>query len=268
MPVHDMPPPLVGAALESVRTQDHPGPIEVVLWDDGSRDPAARAAYAAAPGSFAAAAAPAGERTLVTHGTADRRGIALARNAAVGRARAEWLIWLDGDDELPPDAISTLLASVRGSGNPYAVGQCRVDYPDGASQVHRNDRYLAAWRRDRGTEDDPLARVVFNIHGGLVHRDLFAATDGFDSAFTHAELVDWFRRLLRALPHRNAFDVLDAVTYIYRKRPGSHSSDRLQVEAQRIAALQRYADSAGVPPAELQAPVVDVETGCPEYKRV
>ena len=53
MPVHDMPLHLVRKALKSVRRQDHYGPIEVVLWDDGSREPSVRAAYAAIAGSFA-----------------------------------------------------------------------------------------------------------------------------------------------------------------------------------------------------------------------
>lgn len=268
MPVHDMPLSLVRSAIRSVRRQDHPGSIEVVLWDDGSCDPTLRAAYAAIPGSFGSAEAPIGERVIATFRTDECRGIARSRNEAVRRAGAEWLIWLDGDDELPRDAISRLLAAVRASGSPYAVGQCRVLYPGGATQVHRNDRYLAAWRRHRGSEADPLANVVFNTHGGLVRRDLFEATGGFDPWFSHAELVDWFRRLFRALPEPDAFDVLDAVTYVYRKRVGSHSSDRGHVEPQRIAALQRYARAVGVPPAELDAPTVNVETGCPEYKRV
>jgi glycosyltransferase involved in cell wall biosynthesis len=268
MPVHDMPLFLVRKAIRSVRKQDHPGPIEVVLWDDGSRDPVLRLAYAAVAGSFDEADPPAGDRTIVTFRTGECRGIALSRNDAVRRARADWLIWLDGDDELPRNAISKLLAAVRTSGSPYAIGQCRVLYPGGASQVHRNDRYLAAWKRHRGSEADPLAQVVFNIHGGLVRRDLFEATGGFDAWFSHAELVDWFRRLLRALPDPDAFDVLDAVTYICRKRAGSHSSDRARVEPQRVAALQRYARAEGVPAAELDAPMVNVETGCPEYKRV
>jgi glycosyltransferase involved in cell wall biosynthesis len=268
MPVHDMPLRLVRRAIRSVRRQDHPGPVEVVLWDDGSRDPALRAAYAAIAGSFVDAVAPVGERVIATFRTGECRGIARSRNDAVRRARAEWLIWLDGDDELPPDAISRLLGTVRASGNPYIVGQCRVRYPGGASQVHRNDQYLAAWRCHRGSEDDPLARVVFNVHGGLVRRDLFEATGGFDPWFSHAELVDWFRRLFRALPDPDAFDVLDAVTYICRKRAGSHSSDRAKVEPQRVAALQKYARAVGVPAAELDAPMVNVETGCSEYKRV
>jgi glycosyltransferase involved in cell wall biosynthesis len=268
MPVHDMPLRLLRKAIRSVRRQDHPGPIELVLWDDGSRDPVLQAAYAAIAASFGGADAPVGERVIATFRTTECRGIARSRNDAVRRARAEWLIWLDGDDELPPDAISRLLGAVRTSGSPYAIGQCRVLYPGGASQVHRNDRYLAAWRRHRGSEADPLANVVFNMHGGLVRRDLFDATGGFDPLFSHAELVDWFRRLLLALPHPDAFDVLDAVTYVCRKRPGSQSSERAQVEPQRIVALQRYAAAAGVPPADLDAPMVNAETGCPEYKRV
>jgi glycosyltransferase involved in cell wall biosynthesis len=268
MPVHDMPLHLVRRAIKSVQRQDHPGSIEVVLWDDGSRDPVLRAGYVGIAASFAGAVEPVGRRMIVTFRSEARRGIAHSRNDAVRRARADWLIWLDGDDELPQDAISGLLAAVRRSGNPYAVGQCRVVYPGGACQVHRNDRYLAAWRRHRGSEADPLAQVVFNIHGGLVRRDLFDATGGFNPWFSYAELVDWFRRLLLALPHPDAFDVLDAITYVCRKRPGSQSSDRAQVEPQRIVALQRYASAAGVPPAELDAPMVNVETGCPEYKRV
>src|SRR3954454_15789951 len=69
MPVHDMPLRLVRRAIRSVRRQDHPGPVEVVLWDDGSRDPALRAAYAAIAGSFVDAVAPVGERVIATFRT-------------------------------------------------------------------------------------------------------------------------------------------------------------------------------------------------------
>jgi len=268
MPVHDMPLRYVRRAIRSVRKQDHPGWIEVVLWDDGSRDPYRAGAYAGLEAGFEDEAAPVGVRTISSFRSAIRQGIARSRNDAVDEARADWLMWLDGDDELPSDAVSRLLASVRKSGNQYAIGQCRVLYGFGVSQVHRNEQYLAAWRRHRGTENDPLATVVFNTHGGLVHRDLFKRSGGFQPLFTHAELVDWFRRLFQALPHQNAFDVLRAVTYIYRKREGSQSSDRALVRDQRVEALQRYAAAAGVPPAELDAPMVNASTGCREYKRV
>jgi glycosyltransferase involved in cell wall biosynthesis len=267
MPVHDMPLKYVRRAIRSVRKQDHPGAIEVVLWDDGSRDPYRVGAYAAMGTAFDDEAAP-GTRTISTHRGDTQQGIACSRNDAVSRAGADWLMWLDGDDELPTDAVRRLLGSVRRSGNQYAIGQCRVVYGFGVSQVHHNEQYLAAWQQHRGTENDPLTHVVFNTHGGLVHRELFERSGRFRPEFTHAELVDWFRRLFRALPNRQAFDVLRSVTYIYRKREGSHSSNRTLVRSQRVEALQRYASAEGMPPAELDAPVVNIATGCPEYKRV
>ena len=261
MPVHDMPLALVRKAIRSVRRQDHPGPIELVLWDDGSRDPVLQTAYAAIAGSFVDAVAPVGERVIATFRTAECRGIARSRNDAVRRARAEWLIWLDGDDELPPDAIGRLLAAVRTSGSPYAIGQCRVLYEGGASQVHRNSRYLAAWRRHRGSEADPLAQVVFNIHGGLVHRDLFWAIGGFDPWFGRAELVNWSAGFLQALPAPRCVRHPGRRHLRLPERRGSHSSDRARVEPERVAALQRYALAEGVPPADLDAPMINVETG-------
>ena len=259
---------LVRNAIRSVRRQDHGGPIEVVLWDDGSCDPRHWDAYARMVGSFDAAAPPAGPRTIVTYRTDERRGIARSRNAAVRRARAQWLLWLDGDDELPPDAISRLLTRCASPEMRTPSGSAGCSIPGGAVHVHRNADYLTAWRESRGTAGDPFAQVVFNTHGGIVRRDLFDRTGGFDPWFSHAELVDWFRRLFRALPEPGAFDVLDAVTYVHQKREGSHSSDRTRVKRQRVAALQRYARAEGMPSAELDAPIVNVATGCPEYKRV
>lgn len=267
MPVHDMPLKYVRRAIRSVRKQEHAGPIEVVLWDDGSRDPYRVGAYAAMGTAFDDETAP-GVRTISAHRSDNQQGIARSRNAAVLKAGADWLMWLDGDDELPPDAVGRLLGSVGRSRNQYAIGQCRVLYGFGVSQVHRNEQYLAAWRARRGTENDPLTHVVFNTHGGLVHRELFERSGGFRPEFTHAELVDWFRRLFRVLPNPEAFDVLRSVTYIYRKREGSHSSNRELVRSQRVEAMQRYASAEGVPPAELDAPMVNIATGCPEYKRV
>jgi cellulose synthase/poly-beta-1,6-N-acetylglucosamine synthase-like glycosyltransferase len=47
MPVHDMPMTLVRRALRSVHRQNYSGAIETILWDDGSRNPYYRDAYAA-----------------------------------------------------------------------------------------------------------------------------------------------------------------------------------------------------------------------------
>ena len=111
MPVHDMPVTLVRRALRSVHRQTYPGVIETILWDDGSRNPYRRGAYAALESWHDNATVPAGHRVIVAHRTQEQRGIARSRNDAVAHAGAEWLLWLDGDDELPPEAISSLVTS-------------------------------------------------------------------------------------------------------------------------------------------------------------
>ena len=56
------------------------------------------------------------------------RGISAARNDACTLANGDWLIWLDGDDELPHDAVSHLvgLAQERAATR-LALGQFRAD---------------------------------------------------------------------------------------------------------------------------------------------
>jgi glycosyltransferase involved in cell wall biosynthesis len=131
MPVLDMPVTLVRRAIRSVHGQDYPGAIDIVLWDDGTRDPYRRGAYAALGDGCDETDGAAGDRMVVTYRTQEKRGIARSRNDAVERAGAEWLFWLDGDDQLPPQAISVLVAAVHKSGHHYAIGQCRVVYRRG-----------------------------------------------------------------------------------------------------------------------------------------
>ena len=52
MPVHAMPLNHVRRAVRSVRKQDHPGSIELVLWDDGSQDSYRVGAYAGMSTAF------------------------------------------------------------------------------------------------------------------------------------------------------------------------------------------------------------------------
>ncbi|MEK6440318.1 glycosyltransferase [Pseudonocardia sp. T1-2H] len=96
MPVRDMDPVLVCRAVASVHGQTYPGPIELVLWDDGSATYDYRFADQWMDGRESA-----GERTVHPHRWEFSRGIAAARNAGADATSARWLLWLDGDDELP-----------------------------------------------------------------------------------------------------------------------------------------------------------------------
>lgn len=233
VPVKDTPPPLLARAVESVVDQDDDGRVEVVLWDDGSTDRACIDTI-----DRLALRLP---ELVVAYRSRHNRGISAARNAACEAADGEWYVWLDSDDELPRGAIRSLLAATA-AGARFAIGQCEVVYPDGRSEVHRNDEFLSAWRWSSRTEWDPLLRTVFAVHGGIVHRDVFWDVGGFDPEFASAELTDWFLRVLATLEPDDVA-VVASPTYRYHKRAGSHSTKRELLEQYRRAALRRYADA-------------------------
>ncbi|MCW0216661.1 MAG: glycosyltransferase [Pseudonocardia sp.] len=262
MPVRDMDPVLVCRAVASVYAQSYRGPIDLQLWDDGSSTYDYRFADQWMDGRESA-----GERRVYPHRWEFSRGIAAARNAGADASTAPWLLWLDGDDELPADAVELLVTATDGHGDvEFVIGQCDIAHAGGMPRRHWNLPYLETWRTAFGTSEDPAARTVFPMYGGLVSRRLFTASGRFDPEFTHAPLVDWFlRMLLRVVEDDRQIVVLNEATYLHHKRPGSHSSDRRTVHAQRREALRRYALRAGVPGPVFEMLVTDPHTGARSY---
>ena len=229
IPVKDTAPHLLFRALASVVRQDTAAPIEIVVWNDGSTDGRCLDFLANLDAS------------IVVGGTADNRGISAARNGACRLASGTWFLWLDSDDELPPNAVESLLSATTDR-TFYAIGQCEVHLPNGTTELHRNDPFLARWRTT--DEDDPLLNTVFAVHGGLVHRHLFEDVDGFDEELRYAELTDWFLRTMAAVwPDEIA--LVGVPTYRYHKRVDSHSAAREVLDRYRREALGRYAAALG-----------------------
>lgn len=77
-------------ALASIRQQNYPG-VEVVVVDDGSTDDTRRVA----------AANPA-----MRYVYQPNQGLSAARNAGVARSRGQYLVFLDADDWLLPQALA------------------------------------------------------------------------------------------------------------------------------------------------------------------
>ncbi len=82
-------------ALRSCLTQQY-NDFEVVVVDDGSTDYTASAVRRYLDPRI----------TLLEH--AANRGVCAARNSGVRRARGEWIVFLDSDDELLPDALGVM----------------------------------------------------------------------------------------------------------------------------------------------------------------
>jgi len=86
----------VALAIDSALAQDQPE-VEVIVVDNGSTD-----------GSLAAIAPYADRIRLVRQEINIGQG--QGYNVGFAHARGEWIVWLDADDLLDPDAISTCLA--------------------------------------------------------------------------------------------------------------------------------------------------------------
>ena len=105
--VHHERPALVRMAVESVYAQDYPA-LEAVLVDDGSEGTQARAVLEELEGEFAERGWPVVRQ--------ENRYLGAARNAAAAAARGEWLLFLDDDNVLFPDAVTRLVRAARFSG--------------------------------------------------------------------------------------------------------------------------------------------------------
>ncbi|MFD7770738.1 glycosyltransferase family 2 protein [Streptomyces sp. NPDC059787] len=102
-------------AVESVRRQTHRN-IEIVISDDHSTDdtPRVARALAARDGRIRCLRLP-----------ENSGGCSAPRNRALEIARAPYLMFLDSDDELPPESVASLLAAHRERDLDFAMGAVR-----------------------------------------------------------------------------------------------------------------------------------------------
>jgi hypothetical protein len=182
IPTHDRPELLAGRAIASALSQTHAN-LEVVVVGDAAGDEVAAAAHASGDPRVRYATTT----HRVIHADPRRRWLAaatLARNEAHRLARGRWIVDLDDDDAIRPDAVERLLALAREQRLEVAYGDFEEHLPDGTSQV-------------RGGFPPQLGAFAWQgavSHAGLrfFARELVAADLGLPS--------DWYRleRMLRA----------------------------------------------------------------------
>ena len=210
--VHHERPELVRMAVDSVLAQDYPA-LEAVLVDDGSESAEALAGLDALEAEFGER----GWRVL----RQENRYLGAARNAAAATAQGEWLLFLDDDNVLFPDAVSRLVRAARFSGVDCVPAASVRFFGDGDPRTdsgsHRTPiRFLGtarAWSRFRNAVGDACA---------LVRREVFEAVGGFDEerGFATSDL-SFFNRLVVA-GHR--VEPMPDPAYYYRTRPTSMMS--------------------------------------------
>ena len=228
--VHHERPELLRMAAGSALAQDYPQ-LDAVLVDDGSRSPAALAALAEVEADFAAR----GWRVV----RQENRYCGAARNTAARAARGEWLLFLDDDNVLFPDAVSRLVRAARFAGAdcvPAASirftgdGDPRADGAALGSPI----RFLGAaraWSRFSNVVGDACA---------LVRRDVFEAAGGFTEEYrVGLDDLAFYNRLIR---DGRRIEPLPDPAYYYRMGGPTMKQRNRSAEAAQRRILQPYVD--------------------------
>jgi glycosyltransferase involved in cell wall biosynthesis len=172
-------------AVRSVEAQSM-GDYELVIVDDGSSDGTVK--YLEAIRSE--------KRTALRN--AKNCGVSATRNNGVAVAKGEFVVFLDDDDVLRPNALSTLEALFRLEPTPdFMWGGRQVHEMDSAGHVvdTREDDWSGLSQPLKGTQFLPFVLEIATNSAFAIRRTLFLELGGFDEQLMVSEDRDLFVRL-------------------------------------------------------------------------
>lgn len=204
----------IDACLDSVATQDYSGRIECIVIDDcGCDSSMARVSewLAHYDGSISF--------TILHHD--HNRGLSAARNTGISYAKGDYLLFVDSDDELTPNAISSLTKPLSEQRYDFVIGDYRV--------VGSDKRYPPLLLDDKSTlfDDDIfktylLGKWYMMAYNKLINRNFLLNNNIlFLEGIIHEDDL-WSFEL--AFKTKSMFVTKDCC-YIYKIREGSITTD-------------------------------------------
>lgn len=192
----------VGAAIDSALRQRWPA-CEVIVIDDGSTD--------------ASAAVIARYSSVITFLRQPNAGLSASRNRGLRASRGEFVIFLDADDRLWPEAASNAVAAFTSHSDATMVfGRCRLI--DQAGQpLPTNARPV----RSRFYEELLRGNFIWMPAMAAFRRRVFDAVGTFDHRLNPAGDYDMYCRIAR----QHGIAAHDAVVADYRQHDGNMSAD-------------------------------------------
>jgi glycosyltransferase involved in cell wall biosynthesis/SAM-dependent methyltransferase len=171
----------VSDAIESARAQRY-DKVEIVVVDDGSTDNTSEVVA---------------RYNGVRYVHQPNQGLPSARNTGISRSNGQFLVFLDADDRLEPDAAGIGVNELR------RCADCAF-----VSGEHRNigvdGRVLAEWQRPLVTADHYTALLKGNYIGCIAavvfRRAALQAVGGFDARLDACEDYDLYLRIARSFP--------------------------------------------------------------------
>lgn len=198
---------LFSTTLTSVVTQDYPH-LEIVVVDDGTPDRAMVEELAEL------LAEPWGRP--ISFIRQDNNYLGAARNTAIRGAAGDWLVFVDDDDIVEPNYVSTLVTAALANGAD-AVSSVLVATEDDGAELRRGTGVPYVFLGDA-----PHLAASWNTVGGagcLVRREAWAAVGGFHTRHGVGH-EDWTLLLAIALSGRRVVSVPEPL-YRYRIRRNS-----------------------------------------------
>ncbi|MCM3656523.1 glycosyltransferase [Agromyces mediolanus] len=196
----------IEALVDSILAQDETS-WELIVVDDRSTDDSVAVVRRLA------ARRP--DATIVVVESEINGGPSAARNLGLDQAVGEFVVFVDADDELPPNALSALLAAVD-SGTDVVVGAHAVRTPDGRLDP-RPDR-LHGLVGGADAANASLQGLLWNfLHGKLYRRTLFAELRFPEQIRRYEDLV------LNTVVYAQCSQIryLEEVVYVYAVRRDS-----------------------------------------------
>ncbi len=214
-------------AIESVLAQTHSN-IEIVVVDDGSPDNASQVAKQYP-----------GVRCI----RQENKGLAAARNAGIRSTNGEFLVFLDADDRLLPNAVADGLASLaRHPEAAFTAGRCQ-------NITDRGDIVPRTLQPPRPNLDPLNAQLLdrFIWAGSTVmyRRSLFEFVDPFDVENGPSCDYDLYLRVMRDHP----VTAHEAVVAQYRKHGRAMTRDPVLMLPATARTLARQRDYLSRDPA-------------------
>jgi GT2 family glycosyltransferase len=222
MPVHNTPRTWLSEALESVRHQ-YCDAWELICVDDGSTAPHVKALLASYANNDPRV------RVLTSP---ENVGVNKATNFALRAARQPYVMFLDHDDYLEPDAVWQFIRAIKMTG-------AKLLYGDEALTDEHLRGFLEFRLRPAFSYDYYLSHPYF-VHPVCVCTELARRIGGLDETLSISADVDFVLRAIENVAH---VAHVPAILYRWRTHVASsgHTKQEDVMEA-TIGALQRHLD--------------------------
>lgn len=215
--------------------------LEVIIVDDGSTDSTADLVRQRARND---------QRVRVF--SQRNQGQGRARNLGVRRARGEFLMFVDGDDIVLPEALPTMLSTLRKTGSDFVSAPVlRLRDTGKTAAPSWNSAVFDRERLGIAIDDFPTALADILACNRMFRRTFWTSRVGEFDGGAYEDHVPMLKASLRA----RSFDLLTDPIYHWRQRSdGSSTSqrkrelanliDRLRVKDEAWALLQKEATPA------------------------